>query len=256
MYKTGDIYKYYRSQNTKMLSNFQPSEVNDDFWADYRTNYARYDAVFNRMFNSFWYFLQDRQGTIAEVAADFTQAVYDHLMINEKKYSELYRIEVIPDEDYSLTNNYNITEVMDKDITDNNDNTYGQRIDSGSFTEGSRSDSASNTLGSQTTTVTDGIAPYDSDVFSNNKESETVAGSRQDSSSFTKGSQSDSSSNTKGQQIYDLNRTYTEDYTLTREGNIGVQTATDMIDKHKKFWSLWAFYEYIFKEISKDLLLI
>lgn len=256
MYKTGDIYKYYRSQNTKMLSNFQPSEVNDDFWADYRTNYARYDAVFNRMFNSFWYFLQDRQGTIAEVAADFTQAVYDHLMINEKKYSELYRIEVIPDEDYSLTNNYNITEVMDKDITDNNDNTYGQRIDSGSFTEGSRSDSASNTLGSQTTTVTDGIAPYDSDVFSNNKESETVAGSRQDSSSFTKGSQSDSSSNTKGQQIDDLNRTYTEDYTLTREGNIGVQTATDMIDKHKKFWSLWAFYEYIFKEISKDLLLI
>ena len=255
MYKTGDIYKYYRSQNTKMLSNFQPSEVNDDFWADYRTNYARYDAVFNRMFNSFWYFLQDRQGTIAEVAADFTQAVYDHLMINEKKYSELYRIEVIPDEDYSLTNNYNITEVMDKDITDNNDNTYGQRIDSGSFTEGSRSDSASNTLGSQTTTVTDGIAPYDSDVFSN-KESETVAGSRQDSSSFTKGSQSDSSSNTKGQQIDDLNRTYTEDYTLTREGNIGVQTATDMIDKHKKFWSLWAFYEYIFKEISKDLLLI
>lgn len=256
MYKTGDIYKYYRSQNTKMLSNFQPSEVNNDFWADYRTNYARYDAVFNRMFNSFWYFLQDREGTIAEVAADFTQAVYDHLMINEKKYSELYRIEVIPDEDYSLTNNYNITEVMDKDIHDDNDNTYGQRIDSGSFTEGSRSDSASNTLGSQTTTVTDGIAPYDSDVFSNNKESETVAGSRQDSSSFTKGSQSDSSSNTKGQQIDDLNRTYTEDYTLTREGNIGVQTATDMIDKHKKFWSLWAFYEYIFKEISKDLLLI
>lgn len=256
MYKTGDIYKYYKSQNTKMLSNFQPSEFNNDFWADYRTNYARYDAVFNRMFNSFWYFLQDREGTIADVAADFTQAVYDHLMINEKKYSELYRIEVIPDEDYSLTNNYNITEVMDKDITDNNDNTYGQRIDSGSFTEGSRSDSASNTLGSQTTTVTDGIAPYDSDVFSNNKESETVAGSRQDSSSFTKGSQSDSSSNTKGQQIDNLDRTYTEDYTLTREGNIGVQTATDMIDKHKKFWSLWAFYEYIFKEISKDLLLI
>ena len=256
MYKTGDIYKYYKSQNTKMLSNFQPSEVNNDFWADYRTNYARYDAVFNRMFNSFWYFLQDSEGTIAEVATDFTQAVYDHLMINEKKYSELYRIEVIPDEDYSLTNNYNITEVMDKDITDNNDNTYGQRIDSGSFTEGSRSDSASNTLGSQTTTVTDGVAPYDSDVFSNNKESETVAGSRQDSSSFTKGSQSDSSSNTKGQQIDNLDRTYTEDYTLTREGNIGVQTATDMIDKHKKFWSLWAFYEYIFKEISKDLLLI
>ena len=104
--------------------------------------------------------------------------------------------------------------------------------------------------------ATQHLTLYDSDVFSNNKESETVAGSRQDSSSFTKGSQSDSSSNTKGQQIDDLNRTYTEDYTLTREGNIGVQTATDMIDKHKKFWSLWAFYEYIFKEISKDLLLI
>ena len=256
MYKTGDIYKYYKSQNTKMLSNFQPSEVNNDFWADYRTNYARYDAVFNRMFNSFWYFLQDREGTIAEVSADFTQAVYDHLMINEKKYSELYRIEVIPDEDYSLTNNYNITEVMDKDITDNNDNTYGQRIDSGSFTEGSRSDSTSQTTGQQTNQNTESVAPYDSVDFSPEKQIDMLTGSRLDLGSFTKGSQSDSSSNTKGQQIDNLDRTYMEDYTLTREGNIGVQTATDMIDKHKKFWSLWAFYEYIFKEISKDLLLI
>lgn len=256
MYKVGDLYKYNRAEDTKMLSNYTAKDPDNDFWEEYRTNYARYDAVFNRMFNSFLYFMQDPDQSVSEVSTDFTQAVYDHLLINDKKYSELYRIEVIPDDEYSLTNNYSITEIMDKDITDNNDNTYGQRIDSGSFTEGSRTDSGSQTKGQQNDQTTDSVSPYDTTEFSPDKKSDLLSGSRLDLTAFTKGQQVDSSSNTKGQQIDDLDRTYAEDYTLTRVGNIGVQTATDMIDKHKKFWDMWSFYEYIFKEICKDLLLI
>ena len=104
--------------------------------------------------------------------------------------------------------------------------------------------------------ATESVAPYDTVSFSPDKYVEMLSGSRLDSTSFTEGQQLDSSSSTKGQQIDDLNRTYTEDYTLHRVGNIGVQTVSDMLGKHIKLWSLWEFYEYIFKEICKDLLLI
>lgn len=233
MYRIGEIYKANAAASTLMLSNFA-GDQDADFWAEYRTNHANYDRVFNRMFNSFKPFMQDDNATLSDVVDAFRQDVYDHLLMNKKKYEELYRVQVIPDEDYSLVNNYDMQEIMDKDGTDNQDNTYGQR-----------QDSTSNTTGEQTTTTTSKVAPYDSDDFSNNGQDVVVAGQQLDSSSLTKGS-----------QIDDLNRTYSEDYTLHRVGNIGVQTVTDMLQKHVKMWSIWEFYEYIFKEICKDLLLI
>ena len=255
MIKTGEVYKFNRAANTMMLSNFATGD-DADFWAEYRTNYDKYDAVFNRMFNSFWYFMQLDDDTVDEVANQFRADVYNHLLMNKKKYQELFRVQVIPDADYSLTNNYDMTETMDRDSTDNQDNTYGSRQDSGSFTKGSRQDSGTNTYGEQTVTGTHKVSPYDSSDFNNDNQDVTVNGQRQDSNSFTEGQQLDSSSNTKGQQIDDLNRTMTEDYTLHKVGNIGVQTVTDMLKKHIDLWSVWEFYEYIFKEICKDLLLI
>ena len=237
MIRIGDVYKKNRADNTMMLSNFT-GDQDADFWAEYRTNYTRYDSVFNRMFNSFFYFMQLEDDSVDEVSDQFRTEVYNHLLMNKKKYEELYRVQVIPDDDYSLINNYDMQEIMDKDVSDDQDNTYGSRQDSGSFTKGSRTDSS---------TTTGKVAPYDSETFANNSE---------DSVSSTEGQQLDSSSSTKGQQIDDLNRTYTEDYTLHRVGNIGVQTVTDMLQKHVKMWSIWEFYEYIFKEISKDLLLL
>ena len=255
MYKIGDLYKKNRADNTLMLSNFT-GDAGADFWEEYRTNHTRYDAVFNRMFNSFKYFMQLEDDTLDEVVDQFRDDVYNHLLINKKKYEELYRVQVIPDDDYSLINNYDMQEIMDKDVTDNQDNEYGQRIDSGSFTKGARIDSGTQSKGQQTDQTTESVAPYDSVSFSPEKFIEMLSGSRLDATSFTEGSQSDSSSNTKGQQKDDLDRTYTEDYTLHRVGNIGVQTVSDMLGKHIKLWSMWEFYEYIFKEICKDLLLI
>lgn len=252
MYRICDIYKANAAASTLMLSNFSIAGAEDDFWSDYRTNHTNYDRVFNRMFNSFKPFMQLEDDTLEEVVEQFRQDVYDHLLINQKKYEELYRIQVIPDEDYSLVNNYDMQEIMDKDVTDNQDNTYGQRSDSGSFTKGSRQDSTS--IGQQTNTKTSTVAPYNSETFANHTQDSDQLGARSDS--FTEGQQLDSSSSTKGQQKDDLDRTYTEDYTLHRVGNIGVQTVTDMLNKHLKLWSLWEFYEYIFKEICKDLLLI
>ena len=256
MYRIGDIYKANAAAGSLMLSNFSVAGAEDDFWSDYRSNHTNYDRVFNRMFNSFKPFMQFGDETLEEVVNAFRQDVYDHLLINQKKYEELYRVQVIPDDDYSLINNYDMQEIMDKDVTDNQDNTYGQRSDSGSFTKGSRTDTGSNTKGQQSDNTTESVAPYDSVTFSPEKQIELLSGSRLDSTSFTEGQQLDSSSSTKGQQKDDLDRTYTEDYTLHRVGNIGVQTVSDMLGKHIKLWSLWEFYEYIFKEICKDLLLI
>ena len=254
MINVGQVYKYNAANNSMMLSNYtHTGEI--DFWKEYRDNHTRYDKVFNRMFNSFYYFMQ-LDDTVDEVADQFREEVYNHLLINDKKYDELYRVQVIPDDDYSLVNNYDMYEYMDKDATDNQDNTYGQRQDSGSFTKGSRQDSTSITVGEQTTTETGQVAPYDSDTYANNTKGTTVAGQRQDSTSLTEGQQLDSSTATKGSQIDDLNRSMTEDYELHRVGNIGVQTVSDMLQKHIKLWSVWEFYEYIFKEISKDLLLL
>ena len=251
MKTTHDIYKYNKDNSLKMLSDY-PS----DFWAEYRINYDKYDKVFDRMFMSFKYCFQNEEEDVVDIANNFREDVYNHLLMNDKKYSELFRVQVIPDTNYSLTDNYDVTETMDKNISDNNDNTYGARTDSIEETEGSRTESTSETEGSRTDDTTHKVAPYDSSDFNNNTKDTLDKGQQINSGSLTKGQQINETETTKGSQIDNLERTYEEDYTLHRKGNIGVMTVSDMLKKHKDFWDMWSFYEYIFKNICKELLLI
>ena len=251
MKTTHEIYKYNKDNNLKMLSDYT-----SDFWEEYRTNHDKYDKVFDRMFMSFKYCFQNEEEEIVDIANNFREDVYNHLLMNDKKYSELFRIQVIPDTNYSLTDNYDVTETMDKNISDNNDNTYGARTDSVEETEGSRTDTSSDTEGSRSDETTHKVAPYDSSQFSNNTQDILDKGQQINSGSLTKGQQINETESTKGSQTDSLERTYEEDYTLHRKGNIGVMTVSDMLKKHKDFWDMWSFYEYIFKEICKELLLI
>lgn len=228
MKTVNDMYKYANANSMLLLSNF-----NATFWQEYINNHSRYDKLFRRLYYNFKYFMQECDSDlddIADVTTEFIDDVYNHLMANKRKYEELYRIHVITDEDYSITDNYHITETMDRDTTSNNSNTYGQRIDSVG-------------LGSQTNTSEVDVSPYDSESYYNENKVTDVLGARQDSN--TKGSQSDT-----------LNNTGTEDYTLTRRGNIGVQTGTEMLEKHNRYWDKYKFYEYIFACICADLLLV
>lgn len=220
-----DMYKYSSENTTQLLSDYSA-----DFWSDYITNYQVYDKLFCRLYRSWFYFLQEHDQTIAEITTDFTEDVYAHLMLNEKKYSELYRIHVIDDDTYSLLDNYDMHEVMDKDTTTSGTDTFGQRIDSDS-------------IGAQENTLTNKVAPFDSADFNNERQAVESNGTRADS--HTKGSQEDSHSGSG-----------TEDYELHRYGNIGVATATDMMDKARKFWTVWEFYKMIFKDIARELLMI
>lgn len=224
-----DIYKYTRSVGMMMLSNYPA-----DFWSDYIANHSRYDSIFRRMYKSYVYFMQEKDDEIADISADFKEDVYNHLLINHKKYSELYRINQISDDEYSLLNNYNITEKMDRDTTKDNDNSYG-----------ARSDTTSNNIGQQTSNSTDKVSPYDTETLYNDSSNSTIMGARFDDGTYNKGSQDD-----------ELRETATEDYTLTRVGNIGVMTATDMLDKHYRYWNMYEFYTMIFRDICKELLLV
>lgn len=212
MIKTIDeLYNVSTQLDIPMLSDYTAS-----FWQEYRQNYKRYDKLFRRLYKSFKYFMQDGSEDTEDVLTDFIDDVYNHLMANHKKYSELYRVYMISDDEYSIIDNYRITETMDKDTTSNNDNNYGSRND----TSGSIHN----------------VVPYN--TFTEYEDSSM-------NDTFSKGSEHDT-----------LNNTGTEDYVLTRRGNIGVQTGADMLEKHSKYWDKYTFMTQIFKEICAELLLV
>ena len=216
-----DLYKYASEHDIKLLSDY-----NGEWWADYRTNSEEYDKVFRRLYYSFFYFMQSRDEDVDEVVDNFTDDVENLLLLHSKEFSELYRVKVLAANAYGLTDNYDMTETLNK--------ATGAVL-------GSRSDSTTNNVGAQTNGNTIKKAPYDTETLYNSESHDMSLGARQDSGSMTIGSQTNSG---------------TENYTLTRKGNIGVTAATDVMQKHVDFWSKFNFYHYVFGVIAKELLTV
>lgn len=139
-----DMYNYSKGIFIPLLSNYDA-----DFWKDYTANYMKYDKLFTRLYKSFRYFNQDDEQTTEEITLDFQDEVYNHLLINHKKYEELYRVQVLPSEDYNILSNYSIKETLDKTTSSNGTDTLGARQDTDKITDtediGERSDTESNT---------------------------------------------------------------------------------------------------------------
>lgn len=212
-----DMYEHTKTANTPLLSSYQA-----EFWADYVQNFTKYDKLFRRLYKSFWYFDQLYDDSVSIVTADFTDEVYNHLLVNAKKYSELYRINVVNDEDFSIVDNYNIIENMNRETeknttdvygqrndsesdtigarTDSKSESLGQRSDSKSETIGSREDSANYTQGAQNNQTTVGIEGFNSSSFQDSDKTTDAIGQRIDSNTSTLGSQSNSESSTIGAQ--------------------------------------------------------
>lgn len=282
LYEIKDIASYNKEENKMMLSNYDA-----DFWKPYRDNYNYFDRLFMKKYSS--WFPMDQEGDLEEVATDFTFDVKAWLMINDKRYSELFRIQTIEDDDkYSLTDNVYEVEVIDKDtstsgsnikgsetITDNGSNQYGQQSDSESKSKsiGQQSDSEtiSKTYGVAQKTIEDGTSAFNESGYSDtDKRVETDAtrtdgetngythGSRSDSetNSYTHGSHTDTISNTRvdGQRTDSNSGTGTEDVTRTRSGNIGTKTVIQMLVEQWNGWGLMNFYDFIFNEIARELL--
>ena len=175
-----DIYNYRREDNSPMLSPYEPSG-DIDFWKPYRDNFAYFDRMFMKKYRS--WFPMDQEGDIEEVSVDFAYDVKSWLMINNKRYAELFRMHSIPDDTkYSLTDNVYENETIGKTTSN-----------SGTFTKGSEqiTDSGSNVYGAQTNS--DSI----SKTFASQADSESK------SKSFASQADSESKSKTFGQQLID-----------------------------------------------------
>lgn len=145
-----DMYNVSSKNNTKLLS-----EYGSDFWQNYIQNYVRYDKLFRRYYRQFRYFMQEDDETIDEITTNFTEDVYNHLLINDKKYSELYRVNVVDDDEYHILGNYDIKETMER----NNENTASDTL-------GSRNDITNYSQGQQDNVSKTAIEGFNSDSFS------------------------------------------------------------------------------------------
>lgn len=225
-----EMYNYAKDNNMKLLSEYE-----GNFWSDYLENSEKYDRAFARIYKSYRYYDQEPFNTLAdvgEVTQNFIDAVNDFLLLNDKRFSELYRIKVLNDEDISLLSDYNTTETMDRTKVYDGDYVYGSRVDSTSDTIGARSDDVVNQK-----------EGFNSSAFNdNNKRINNT------------GSQSNSGSSTKGQQTDTDDHTEDDDYTLTKTGSIG--NPYENVKKFQAVWTNYQFMMYIFREICSDLLLV
>lgn len=284
VYTIKDIQKYTKDHNVKMLS-----EYDADFWQGYKSNYQYFDRLFMKRFTSFYPFDQDPDDGLESIQQDFTFDVYSHLLANSKRYSELWRVNVIPDNDaYSLTNNVDYTESYEetnsRDITFNkgaqNDSdegftAYGEKTDTEdlSATKGEQTDTEdlSTTFGAQDVDTTNSTSAYNSSTFQDVDKTEVENGSHEDTedNSRTYGARTDTEDNSRtygahrddstnihkeGAREDSTDEDGTKDYTLHKVGNMGVQTVDDMLLKHWENWTAFNFYELVFDEIARDLL--
>ena len=230
MITMNDIYTNMATQ-TNLLSTY-----NSEFWTFYKTNHTYFDRYFVRKYKSFAFFDQDETDDIDTVKENFIQAVYDHLLVNDKRYNELYRINVVPDDDtYSITENYYMSESYSGTTRTDSANKSGQRTDINNLQ-----------VGSQRTEELNKVTPWNTGTEDTDNSSIIQNGTRNDINQLTQGEQNFTS---QGQT--------SDGHTLLRHGAIGTMTVDDVLKKHSDYWSgLTAFYDFVFKEINKELLII
>lgn len=222
-------------QVTKLNEEPLLSDYDAEWWSEYVTNYGDFDAMFAKMFKTFVYYDQDSEETVEDIQTDFTHTVERWLRMNDKRYAELYRIHVIPDDDsYNLAYNY-----------DRHETYSGNNNVAGSSITGQRTDITYDNIGSQNSSNLDKVTGWNTGSENTRDSSNASVGSREDTHQFTKG------------QEQDTNRTQgTDAHTSHIFGNIGVTTVDDMLKKHSDFWQVFNFYQIIFNDICKNFLLI
>lgn len=224
VYNVKDIYFSAKNNNRKLLS-----EYGSDFWAGYKANYQYFDRLFMKKYASLIPIDQDYEEGVQSIQEDFTFDVFAWLMANDKRYNELFRINSILDNDaYSLTNNVDYTETVDRDITFNKG-------------EQENTDDLSTTYGVSSQTATNTVSAYNSSTYDPDSQQTVSTPEHTDTgdNSYTLGARED---------------TTDESVTTHKVGNMGVQTVDDMLLKHWDNWTLFDFYGLIFEDIAKNLL--
>lgn len=237
MKTVNDLYKMSKpggDDNFPLLTAFTSSQ-DVDWWAEYVENCEIFDFQFKQQFKTFVFFDQDPEDTDEEIMENWGATIFSWLAMNDKRYSELYRVHVIPDDDaYALTNNYDMHETYS-----------GTNAAQGASITGQRTDVTIDEIGSQNSSNLNKVTGWNSSSENTKDSSDSSVGSREDTHQFTKGQETDTS-RTQGQDAH----------TMRRWGNIGVQSVQDMLTKQTNFWQLFNFYKIVFDDICKNFLLI
>lgn len=232
-----DMYEYVRLLPSKPLLTGGDT-VLPTFMTEYSTKWPFLDVAFKDKYGNSYYFNQKAYKEITstevdEVYNNFVHSLLSFFWLNEKKYDELYRVHLVDDTKYSVLDNYDVTETKSgsghKYITD----AFGNRVIQ-----------EQENIGEQENEMVGEVAPYDSENFSNQNKSTQTLGDRQDTSMTTHNAHTDNHS-------VDDNNTYT----LNKKGNIGVQTQSEVMQKHVNFWKDFSFYNILFEDINKEFLL-
>lgn len=237
MKTVNDLYKMSKpggDDNFPLLTTFTSSQT-VDWWAEYKENYEIFDFQFNQQFKTFAFFDQDPEDTEEDIMEKWGATIFSWLAMNDKRYAELYRIHVIPDDEaYALTNNYDLHETYS-----------GTSTGASATTTGQRTDVTYDNIGSQNSSNLDKVTGWDSGSENTRDSSNSSVGDREDTHQFTKGQETDTA-RSQG----------TDGHTMRRWGNIGVMTIEDILQKHANLWESFSFYKIVFDDICKNFLLI
>lgn len=252
VYNVKDMYEQSKEDLKPLLSNYGGA---GSFWDGYKTNYSHFDRLFKKKYASLIPIDQDYEDGIASITDEFRADVYAWLLANDKRYTELFRVNTIPDNDaYSLTNNVDYTETTSRDIVF--DKGSQQNILDGETNYGQQvvDDDKSLTYGATGGTDTKSVSAYNSSTYEPDEQVQ---------SSTTQHIDTQDNAMTYGAHKDERDDTYTdgarhdvtdEDVTVHKVGNMGVQTVDDMLKKHWENWDMFDFYGLIFEDIAKNLL--
>ena len=253
-FKVIDLYKAVGTGESLL-----PTGTDFDFWEEtYSANTAVYDREFARRFTTFEYFDFLDADTIAEARENFHADVLSILTFNQKRYAEMYRVFLVEDENDPITYNYDMIETTGAQHSETEYGATSETKGQETFTKGAETftkGSQSNTVGAITTTHS--VAPYNVSTLSAESSDGTTQqsnteGQRED----TEGQRIDTNAARTDTALAHTDQTDTDEWTLTRRGNIGTQTAADILRLHTAYWTeQYKFMELIFNDIAKQLLM-
>ena len=229
MYDVKDMYEVTSSREVPLLSNY-----NSTFWLEYVSHFSEFDNLFKTLFKTFKYFDQEDDETILAVTDNFIEIVKNWLRANDKRYNELYRVQVIDDSKYSVLHDYDITEEYQGLDTIASVSKEGARTDVKDFTEGS-----------QNIEEQDRISAFNTNDYASKTSNKNATGTRNDVTEYTKGEMDSTFARNEGNE-----------HDLHRYGNLGNRTMTDILDKHSNYWKRYDFYMFIFSEIQEQFLIL
>ena len=270
-------------------ANLFPTNNTLDFWAGYAANASKFDLYFFQKYRAYSIDVNFTERTRDEFKLKAFKDLFEtHIFINAKRYSELYKVQVLASDAYDVVNNYDVHETSTHTNTGYQDTQYGQRVDSQQYGQkqtthvygakdettvhGAREDTNDTTLGEQTSGSTQTRSAFNSSDLVDVSGGSIENGAREDSSTLNVGEQTDTFRTlqhtdtdteglhtdqlTKGQQTDRRTDNLSESVTLHRYGNIGVQTPADVIGGHIKLWEEFEFYKIIFDEFAALYLLL